>query len=260
MMMRFEFFIIFLSIVTLNVRALSDDVFGSLLSSLSEEDSFSFEAISMDPGTSSSFLDDNSYNNNDNDNDNDDDDLFTADSTIINSPPPTMMDYISSSDVTDESKFDPSFEFQAASSSPSSPCVSQNMLQQPATAAKVRLRARDGETCTSPQNTNNDNNPQPSIGGSGGFIDNPLGIFGDPSSSSNREEEEEEGKIQSAGSTKPTSATSCDPVFPVHLCCAGAGAKTNHRFSILSLRFVREIYATMEDCAPGMLLSLILFF
>ena len=144
------------------------------------------------------------------------DDDFFADSTILD----LTTDLTSGLDNLEG----PPFEILAS-------CPSTN--ERPAS----KVRSRD-QFCSS-----NENQPS-SIDG---FIDNALGIFGDPAA---REEQ-----LQGAAAASPTKingAPVCiDPQHPNHLCCEYEGDETDMVLRSPPLNAYDMIYATMDNCQPG---------
>lgn len=156
----------------------------------------------------------------DDNNINNNDDLFTD--FTANSP----TDLISSG-VDELDSFD---ELRAS-------CPSENRQ------APSKVRARDAGVCAP------NNQPSPIDG----FIDNVLGIFGDPS-----DREEELQGAADAAATKSNTASPCfNPKHPVHLCCAFEGEESNTVLFRPFLDFRREIFETMEDCQPGMYIRVV---
>lgn len=88
----------------------------------------------------------------------------------------------------------------------------------------TNLQPRDGACAHSDQPSLDD------------FINNALGIFGDPS-------DREEG----LASTKTHSGIDCYPDFPVHLCCESEGQYIGEVAALNSF----DVFDTMNNCEPG---------
>lgn len=210
MTMHLDLFIFLLAAITVVVSS-PLNLFSST-DTLSSSEGFS-SSLNLPSDSETSFLDDsNSY---------DDDDLFIDFTTVD----PTM-DFTSNLDDYLQSS---PFESLLAS------CFPTN--EQPAS----KVRSRD-QVCTPSDN-------QPLLPSIDGFIDNALGIFGDPSA---REEQLQEAATATAGFTKINSAPVCsDPEHPVHLCCEYEGRETDMVLRNAPLEAYDMIFETMENCGPG---------